>query len=208
MRPEMRKRNLSDRGFTLLEVLVAMALLVILSGALYGTWFSLMRGRETAVAKMEARRELAGTIDQMRRELSASFYSNTNKKLHFVVEDRDYFGKPASALDFTAIVSPRSGNLRESDQAQIAYRIVEKDGKLLLVRQVKDLRLTGDPIPYPQMEELEGFLVECHDGGKWVRNWDTRLNLRLPRYVKVTFKVKEGEKTVEFSAIASPRMGI
>jgi prepilin-type N-terminal cleavage/methylation domain-containing protein len=64
----------NNKGFTLLEVLVAMALLVILSAALYGTFFSLMRGRETAVAKMEARRELSATLDQLRRELSAACY--------------------------------------------------------------------------------------------------------------------------------------
>ena len=74
-----------NKGFTLLEVLVALLLLVILSGALYGTYFSLMRGRETAMAKMDARRELSVTLDQLRRELSAAFYNTQNQRLHFVV---------------------------------------------------------------------------------------------------------------------------
>src|SRR6266545_2201874 len=111
-----------NRGFTLLEVLVAMSLLVILSAALYGTYFSLMRGRETTVARMEARRELSTTLDQLRRELSAAFFDTNNTaqkpKLHFVVEDRDFFGKPASTLDFTAIAPPRSGSLTASDQVR------------------------------------------------------------------------------------------
>src|SRR6266571_3692919 len=167
-----------NRGFTLLEVLVALMLLVILSAALYGTYFSLMHGRETAVAKMNARRELSGTLDQLRRELSAAYYpqGTQNLKLRFVVEDRDYFGKPASTLDFTAIAPPRSDGLIASDQVQVIYKAVEKEKTLLLTRQARDLYVTVDPLPYPQMEELEGFLVECYDGGKWVKTWDTKVN--------------------------------
>jgi general secretion pathway protein J len=207
---ETRKRTVSNRGFTLLEILVALALLVILSGALYGTYFSLMRGRETAAMKMDERRELSETLDRLHREISAAFYNANDNRLHFVVEDRDYFGKPASTLDFTAIAPPRSDSVPASDQVQLVYKPVEKARKFLLARQEKDLFTTTDPQQYPQMKELEGFLVECStDGSKWVRTWDaTRLNgNRIPRYVKVTLMLKEGEKTVNFSTIAITRIG-
>ena len=197
-----------NRGFTLLEVLVALMLLVILSGALYGTYFSLMRGRETAVAKMDARRELSTTLDLLHRELSAAYFNTANTRLHFVVEDRDYFGKPASTLDFTAIAPPRSDGLTASDQVRLTYKAMEKEQKLQLARQARDLYVTIDPLPYPQMLELEGFLVECYDGGKWVRTWDTKFNAAgLPKAVRITLMVKEGDKTVQFSTIAKPEMG-
>lgn len=206
-----------NKGFTLLEVLVALVLLVILSGALYGTYFSLMRARDRGVASMEERRELAATLDQLRRELSASYYPKQNQanlpeslKPRFVVEDRDYFGKPASTLDFTAIAPPRGGSIPESDQAQITYEIAKKDQKLLLIRQEKDRYVTVDPIPYPQMEDIEGFLVECStDGTTWAKSWDASpaLNNRLPKYVRITISLKEGGKTVDYSTVAIPRMG-
>jgi general secretion pathway protein J len=207
-----------NRGFTLLEVLVALVLLVILSGALYGTYFSLMRGRETAVEKMEKRRELAVTLDQLRRELSAAYFppgsglhaikDQQGTQLHFVVEDRDYFGKPASTLDFSTIAPPRSGSLPESDQVQIIYKPVEKDKKLQLTRQARDRYVSADPRPYLQMGELEGFLVECStDGTKWVRSWNApALNSGLPLYVRVTLRLKEGEKTGDYSTTALIRM--
>jgi general secretion pathway protein J len=189
-------------------VLVAMALLVILSAAIYGTYFSLMRGRETAVATMEARRELSTTLDRLRRELSSAYYNTKNPRLHFVVEDRDYFGKPASTLDFTFIAPPGSSQQPGSDQVQAAYKGAEKDKKLILTRQSKDIYFTADPVPYPQMENLEGFLVECStDGTKWVRTYDAKLNAnRLPTYVRVTLMVREGGKTVGFSTVVKPRI--
>jgi general secretion pathway protein J len=202
-----RKRTVSDTGFTLLEVLVALVLLVILSAALYGTYFSLIRGRDLAVEKMDERRELSATLDLLHRELTAALYNSQNKKLHFVVEDRDYFGKPASTLEFTAIVSPRSDSIPASDQVDVVYTPREKDKKLILMRQEKDLYVTSAPFPYPQMMDLDGFLVECYDGGKWVRTWDTALNYRLPSYIRVTIGVRDGEKTLNFSTIARPRIG-
>jgi general secretion pathway protein J len=201
-----------DSGFTLLEVLVAMLLLVILSGALYGTFFSLTRGRDAATAGMESRREVRTTLDMLRRELSSVWYAQGDKRLHFVVEDRDSFGRPASTLDFTTLFPPRSDSVPSSDQVAVRYQVVERDkengkgNRLELTREVKDLYLTAKAIPYPQMEELEGFLVECYDRGKWVKSWDTAINMGLPKAVRVTIRLREGDSTVEFATTASPRV--
>jgi general secretion pathway protein J len=201
-------RHGQDSGFTLLEVLVAMLLLVILSGALYGTFFSLTRGRDMAMEGMETRREVRTTLDMLRREFSSAWYARGNRRLYFVVEDRDSFGKPASTVDFTTISPPRSDSLPSSDQVAVRYRAVEKDNgnRLELTREAKDLYVTTKADPYPQMEELAGFLVECYDGVKWVRSWDTAINAGLPKAVRVTIRLKEGDNTVEFSTIATPRV--
>lgn len=183
-----------------------MALLVILSAALYGTYFSVLNGQERATAGIEERRELRGTLDRLRRELAATFYRRGDKRLPFVVEDRDIFGKPASTLSFVTFAPPRSDDLRVSDQIAVAYRVEEKEGKLILLRGAKDSFVAGDPVFYPQMEGIEGFQVECYDGGKWVKSWDTTLNAVLPKMVRVTLRVKDGDQTVEFTATIVPQV--
>jgi general secretion pathway protein J len=155
---------------------------------------------------MEARRELRKTLDQLRRELSATLYSKSDKRQHFIVEDRDLFGKPASTLAFCAIAPPDDSGRAVSDQVDLKYQLQDSSGKMLLTRQAKDLNFTGEAARYPQMESLEGFLVECLIGDKWVKSWDTAINLGIPNAVRVTITVREGDNTFNYSTVAIPRI--
>jgi general secretion pathway protein J len=209
--------SLNNKGFTLIELLVALALLVILSGALYGTYFSVVSAREHGGARSEERRELSSTLGLMRNEIASSFFTltpqtttpangnNTNpgQNLQFVVEDRDSFGKPASLLQFTAIVPPRVGAPPSSDVEAVRYSVTEKEGTLTLVREAKDLYLQVKSAPYAVIDNIESFQVECYDGNKWVKTWDTSFNRRLPDCVRATVTLKGGEN---FSVVATPGM--
>lgn len=209
----------NNKGFTLIEVLIALALLVILAGALYGTYFSVVGAREKGGVRMEERRELSTTLGRLHDELSSAFFKAAvpsadpttakTQRFHFVVEDRDSFGKPASLLQFTAVTPPRIDPSPASDLMVVRYSVQEKeeDQVLTLVREARDLYLDTSvaSVPYPVMDRLEGFLVECWDGAKWVKTWDTTLNNQMPQKVRITITAKGGET---FSTVATPRKGI
>jgi general secretion pathway protein J len=199
-----------NSGFTLLELLVALGLLGILAAALYGTYFSLMRGRERAEAVAERSRELRTTLDGLRRELAAAHYrapaqgdEQKNPRFRFVVEDRDFFGKPASNLSFTYIAPPSFGTVPVSDQALVEYRPEAKDKAITLRRRERDIYHDAETTAgYARMENLQGFLVECFDGTKWDKTWDARLRGNtMPRQVRVTLTVQEGGRDVPYSAV-------
>jgi general secretion pathway protein J len=213
----------NNSGFTLLEVLIAVVLLGILSAALYGSYFGVIRARDRASSGMESRRELGNTLDLIRREVSsAMFKRNDPNELHplkFVVEDRDNFGAPASTLTLTTLAPAASGLTQgESGIVIVTYRVVEKDKKLSLKRMERDLfseESTATDYLYPQMEQISSFLVECYDGSKWVKSWNTAINGVLPKNsasgggsVRVTVQIMEEGKPVEFTMLSAPRIGI
>jgi general secretion pathway protein J len=195
-------------GFTLLETLVALLLLTIVAGALYTSYFTVIRARDRATEGGEGRRELRGTLDLIRREIdSALFRSDNKQRLRFVVEDRDVFGKPASTLELVSIAPPSTDERPGSDLLTVKYAVKEKERRLALTREAADLYGSVKPIPYPQMEEIEGFLVECYEAGKWVRSWNTPvLNSKLPERVKVTITARDGDKTADFVVVTQPRL--
>jgi general secretion pathway protein J len=197
-----------NSGFTLLEVLIAVVLLGILSAALYGSYFGVIRARDRASAGMESRRELGATLDLIRREVSSALPLDvTDKRLKFVVEDRDNFGVQSSTLELTTLAPPDVQNRSESGIIVVTYKMAEKDKKRILTRQERDLFSEEVTIPaYPQMEQISSFLVECYDGSKWVKSWNTAINGRRPRSVRVTVQVEENGKPVEFTMLSAPRV--
>lgn len=199
----------SNKGFTLLEILIAVVLLGIISTALYASYFTVLRARERSSEGMEARRELGSTLDLIRREVDSAVYNRTDKRLRFIVEDRDNFGKPASSLELTTLIPLSGQGRRESGISAVRYRIVEKEKRFILVRREQDVFFESTDVKdYPQMERISDFLVECYDGSKWVRSWDTAaaLNNALPKMVRITVRVVEDGRPVEFQILAAPRV--
>jgi len=196
-----------NRGFTLLEILIALILLSVLSAALYGSYFGVVRARESATDGMESRRELGATLDLIRREVASAMFIRSDTRLRFVVEDRDNFGIPASVLELATLAPPSTMERRESGIVKVRYRLIEKDNTRTLTRQEQDLFYDGANIPaYPQMERIRSFLVECQDGTKWVKNWDTAINGVLPKAVRVTVQVDDQGKLAEFVMLSVPKV--
>lgn len=194
------------RGFTLLELLLALAITGLVLAAAYTTLFSLSRAQETAASGMEQRRALRNSLDLMRRELSSVLIAAGDQRLGFVVQDRDFYGKQASTMQYATLAPPADNT--SSDLIRVRYQAVEQEaGNLVLQRTGQGLfstkELSGG---YPLLDGLEGFLVECYDGGRWVKTWDTALNTILPKLVRVTITLQEGGRSVAYQVTATPRI--
>jgi general secretion pathway protein J len=185
-------------------------LLGILSAALYASYFGVIRARDRASSGMESRRELGATLDLIRREISSAplvISGRTDKRLRFVVEDRDNFGAQSSTLELTTLAPPSGQNRSESGVVIVTYRMAEKDKKRYLTRQERDLISEEVVVPaYPQMEQISAFMVECYDGAKWVKSWDTAINGMLPKNVRVTVQIEEEKKPQLFTVLSVPRV--
>lgn len=192
-----------NAGFTLLEVLVAVAITSIVIAALYST-FSLSRRAVDAVDDSLIRiQESRAVLDTMKREIESALWKEKSYTV-FKLDDRDFYGKQASQLLFTSF-SPLLPGL-----AKITYTVEEKEGKLVLKKKVSSaIGARGETKSIELMEDMESFTIEAGYGDKWVKTWDSGAAGSIPDEIRISMKVstKKEEPPLTITEIARPRTG-
>ncbi|HAM53317.1 MAG TPA: hypothetical protein DCP92_22450 [Nitrospiraceae bacterium] len=176
-------------GFTLLEVLLALAIFSILIAALYSTFFLSHRAVDAVDDSLLRLQEARAIVDLLKRELESAVYdptklSNNQQYTVFKLDDRDFYDKEASQLLFTSF-SPLLPGL-----ARIAYTVDEDNGKLTLKKKILSAYAQKDvTTSVGLMEEIESFTVEVRSGGLWGKTWDSTLTNAMPDAIRISLKV-------------------
>lgn len=193
-------------GFTLLEVLIGLAVLSVILAALYSSFFISQRAVDAVDTTLLRQQESRAAVDTIRREIESAVYDNEKTYTVFRIEDRDLRGNRASRLTFTAF--PRSF----SGPGLITY-IVEEDGnRLVLLKGIVPAWSRHEGERLELVEGIESFEIEARYKDEWVKAWDSGLAKALPDEVRVSLTVRtggEGEaaRTYTVYDIARPRIG-
>ncbi|MDP2167880.1 MAG: prepilin-type N-terminal cleavage/methylation domain-containing protein [Thermodesulfovibrionales bacterium] len=198
----MMLERLKNKGFTLIEVLIAVTLLSIILGALYSTFFLSERAMGAVDESLLKLRELRTALDTIGREVEAVSYSRTADYTAFRVQDRDIYGKQASRFSFSCF-SPLSPGL-----SMVSYYAEETDGRLVLFKKVKPAR----PGPFDDeeaeiMEDIREFSVEVKSGDRWVRTWDAGETGRVPEEIRVSITVSIKGRELSLYETLRPKIG-
>lgn len=194
-------------GFTLLEVLIALAITSILIASLYSTFFLSRRAVDAVDDSLLRLQEARRVIDIITREIESAVYDSYGSGKAFTVfklDDRDFYGKQASQLLFTAF-SPLLPGL-----AKINYAVEESDGKLVLKKKIFSAFYKSDEKKSIElMEDVESFTVEAKYNNKWVKTWDSIASNGIPEEIRVSVTIiaKKDTSPLTISDIARPRYG-
>ena len=208
----------SKRGFTLVELLVATAVLTFISLLIYGAFSGLQRSKDGVTRINDRYHEGRGALQRIAFDLQAAYLSahvpldrsQAVVQTGFVAES----GSPADKLSFNAFVNRRlDENVRQSDQAEISYSGAAVKGQSGVIDLLRRLD------PSPDLEPEEGGRVEVLATdidlldlqyldpltGLWQERWDTTQALtgqpnRLPLQVKVTLVLNGGSRAGSDSA--------
>lgn len=192
----------SEKGFTLLELLIATALLSIVLSAVYGAFFVSQRAMTGLDESLVRLQECRASLDVISRETESLFYKSTNAAMLFKVEDKDFYGKPASRLTFTAF-SPLAPGI-----VLISYYVEEKDGVLTLYKKMDDAYKPDEKRKATELiEKIESFSIEVKDGDKWVKTWDTTETKASPLEIRITITAMIKDKPVVFFDTVRPWIG-
>jgi len=188
-------------GFTLIEILVAVAILSILLAAIYSTFFLSHKAIEGMDESMMKLQEARRALDILKREIDSTFYAVGDQNTFFRIVDRDVYGKQATRLEFTAFSPQRPGVSR------VTYFIEEKEGKLILFKKVESPYRKEETEEADIIEDMESFGIEAKFNNTWVKTWDTSINKDIPEEIRINLAITIKGRTVTLSDISSPKIG-
>jgi len=201
------------RGFTLLEVLIALSLVAMILAALYSTFFLSRKAIDAVDDSLLRLQESRAVLDVMKREIESALYDSNKSYTVFRLEDEDCNGTQVSRITFTTFSQGHQG------LARVEYSVVEHEGMLTLVKSVNAAYArSADVRAVELIEDLGSFAVEILFKDQWVKIWDSVLAKGIPEEIRVSIKIKkkEQEKPLEsegsfpffmISDIARPKIG-
>ncbi len=192
------------KGFTLLEVLIAVAVTAVIIAALYSTFFLSRRAVDAVDDSLVRLQEARSMLDVMKREIESSLYDPMKLYTLFKVDDRDFYGKQASQLVVTTFAPSLPG------VSKITYAVEENNGKLTLTKKIDAaFGKAVETRSFALMEDIDSFTVETGYSDKWIKTWDSAVNKGTPEQVRISvaFRIKKEDAPLIVTEIAKPRTG-
>jgi len=194
------------RAFTLLEMLVATAIMVVLAGSLYATLYTAFRARRSATSAVEEVRKVELALQQVRADLRAAVVPKGILAGAFVGEQTlGAVGRPADSLMLhcTAPGSEPTGGTGDIRMIELVCEQADDGTGLALVRRVST-NLLGPTVGEPDQQVLcrgvYAFALRYFDGLDWLDSWDsTTQDNQLPAAVEVTLEL-ESDRQVPTNA--------
>jgi type II secretion system protein J len=209
------------KGFTLLEVLVSMAILVIIMAALYSAYTTNVEAIQIARQNGEVHQTARIVLDRMTKDLQSALIqvkgSSEKIKLGLVGANRELYGRRADHIDFTTVTHlPLTEKGPASDLCEIGYLVDEDpEGQVLVLLRRDAFSVDEDFTKGGSLQEmarnvLEFKLTYQDAEGKDSDQWNTiegKPTSGLPVLIKVRLMLKdELDREHVFSTTIHPEL--
>jgi general secretion pathway protein J len=187
---------MTDRGFTLIEMLVAVTVSALLLTTTYGIVTSVSRTRDRLSAEGEGFHLARVINERLARELRGAYYSATTAGSLFA-GGLDENGAPFLQLATTA-ATPASGG---SGIVVVRYRLAKDvEGEKVLLRDEYPL---NSQLPSEGPEQrlaagIEDLKLRFQRGQDWQPEWHSTEQGGLPDLVELTLTIKGADGVLPF----------
>ncbi len=182
-------------AFTLIELILAIAVMAIVMIAINAVFFSAMRLRDSATRAVDESLPIQQTLATMRHDLQGAMPPTSQGVMSgdFRVGSITAIGtgQPADIELFTT-----TGVMHEDepwgDVQEVTYSLrVPQDrsasGKDLYRSVTRNILATVTPTPEDQwmMSGVDSLQFSCYDGSSWYDTWDSTVTTNVPSAVRV-----------------------
>ncbi|MBI5455244.1 MAG: prepilin-type N-terminal cleavage/methylation domain-containing protein [Deltaproteobacteria bacterium] len=172
------------KGFTLIEVLIALALAAVILASVYAAFFYIVRGTKGSAEALDEYIETGRALERIGREIRSCYYREGNRFTFFEGGKKG----ESSQLKFTsASGAPSIG----SGLASISYSVEETDEGGALVREAGDT-YSEERFKAVAIADVAGFEASFRSARGWAKAWDSSLEKRPPDAVRIDVTLKDG----------------
>lgn len=216
----VKHSNLHPLGFTLIEVMIAVAILAGMSLALFGASSQMINSKVLVEDRDDAQHSVSFALNRMSEDLNMAYFVKSRALLGTAFEGEISFLGKEDRIDFVSFSHLRFlKNAKESDSAEISYYLEadpdDPDSKILMRRESTtiDRNLEEGGMAYQVLKGVRFLEFRYLPAGKdptkdeWKSVWDTgssEANNRLPDAVKIRLEVvlPEDEEARTYTTLA------
>ncbi len=220
----MSNRTYCRGGFTLLEVLIAVAIMSVLALMLYSSLYIGVKARESSLEAISPYNEIYAAFEYIRKDLSCVLSPGGTLAGDFIGTDQTGTGGQAADIlsMFTTSAKTADGGigsniikveyLLEAEEATDEYELINDEAAVVLKRNTTANLLapvTAEATTQVTARNITGLNLRYYDGDEWLDAWDSSQNDNsLPRAVEVSLIMDKkrstataGDETVTYTKI-------
>lgn len=189
--------RLDQRGFTLVEILVAVAVAALLLSTIYGVFQTVAGAKQRLDQEGESYHQARVIFDRLSRELRGAYAPAANSRSRFEGGTND---RGETYLRFTTTAStPLSG----AGIGEVSY-LLQQDpdhpaGRKVLERSEQGLTsATQTAQGYRIASGIETLTLRFYHQGGWSEQWPAANPVRLPQAVEISLQLEVGDTLVPF----------
>jgi general secretion pathway protein J len=182
----MRLKTYRDRrsprlGFTLLEVMVAVAVTAMILSIVYSSFARTVESKEYVELGNEAYHKARWAMDKISMDLACAFvHPNKLSNTLFYAVSHEVNAMPMDEIHFTSFSHVRINPMGpESDQCEISYKVAySPDQQRFQLWRREDAVIDAKPLEGGEelmlLDGISAFNLRLYDGTEWQEQWDSR----------------------------------